>query len=177
VTTAKPDDEYGLLIDQRNYYGSEYVEAYISRREKDGDHPLGCSGDGETMPGYGCPNHLLGLALDGLGIFGHISDGKDPAFICHGVEYRNVYASDERKLARMLKAIKRVNARISKDEAHEPGDKLMALAKALKLSFVVKRIGPARPNPDWNFMSITEGRNAYRRMIEEAVETARKRVA
>jgi hypothetical protein len=32
--------------------------------------------------------------------------------------------------------------------------------KALKLSFAVTRIGKRRPNPDWSFVSIVEGRNA-----------------
>ena len=44
----------------------------------------------------------------------------------------------------------------------------MAFAEALKLSFAVTRIGERRPNPDWRFMSIAEGRNYYRRMIEIA---------
>lgn len=46
----------------------------------------------------------------------------------------------------------------------------MAFAKALKLSFAVTRIGERRPNvsPEWRFMSILEGRNTYRQMIETA---------
>jgi hypothetical protein len=45
----------------------------------------------------------------------------------------------------------------------------MSFAKALKLSFAIVRIGERRPNPEWPFMSIAEGRNFYRRMIEDAV--------
>ena len=42
---------------------------------------------------------------------------------------------------------------------------VIAFAKALKLSFAVHRIGERRPNPEWRFMSIEEGRNRYRQMI------------
>lgn len=175
---AKPDDEYGLLIDRVNQHGTEYVTVHVvRRREADGDVPLGCSGDGEFYAGYGCPKHLLGLALDGLGMYGFASD-SDGMFIGHDVEYRNVYASGERKLGSMLKAIKRVNARIDKDDAREPGDKFMAFAKALKLSFAVTRIGERRRDPEWRFMSIAEGRNTYRQMIEAAsAEVLARKVA
>jgi hypothetical protein len=172
----KKDDEYGLLIDKTNHYGTEYVEVHVvRRREEDGDIPLGCSGDGEMYLGYGCPKHMLGLVVDGLGIYGFVSDGKDPAFIGTDVEFRNVYASSETKLGRMLKAIKKVNAQIEKDEAREPGDKFVSFAKALKLSFAVTRIGERRQNPDWRFMSIVEGRNVYRQLIEQSVNAAIER--
>jgi len=175
---AKPDDEYGLMIDRINQHGTEYVTVHVARRRaEDGDVPLGCSGDGEFYAGYGCPKHLLGLALDGLGMYGFVSD-SDAMFIGHDVEYRNVYASGERKLASMLKAIKRVNARIDKDDAREPGDKFMAFAKALKLSFAVTRIGERKRDPEWRFMSIVEGRNTYRQMIEAAsAEVLARKVA
>ena len=172
---AKKDDEYGLLIDRVNEYGSEKVTVHVvRRREEDGNVPLGCSGDGEFYAGYGCPKHLLGLALDGLGMYGFVSD-SDGHFIGHEVEYRNVYASNERKLGSMLKAIKRVNARIEKDDAREPGDKFVAFAKALKLSFAVTRIGERRRDPEWRFMTILEGRNTYRRMIETASDEVKAR--
>ena len=48
----------------------------------------------------------------------------------------------------------------------------MAFATALKLSFAVTRIGERRRDPDWRFMSIVEGRNCYRQMIESAVAEA-----
>lgn len=175
----KPDDQYGLMIDRVNQHGTEYVEVHVvRRREEDGDRPLGCSGDGEMYLGYGCPKHLLGLVVDGLGMYGFVSDSGDAAFIGYGVEFRNVHSIDERKLGRMLKALKRVNARIEKDDAREPGDKFVAFAKALKLSFAVVRIGERRRDPDWRFMSIVEGRNCYRQMIDGAVaEVIARKVA
>ena len=160
--------EYGLMIDRTSNYGTDYVEVHVVRREEDRDIPLGCSGDGESFYSDGAPKHLMGLNLDGLGMYGFVTD-SDPAYIGFDVEYRNVYSMDERKLRRMVKTISQVNAKIQKDEAREPGDKYMALAAALKLSFAVHRIGPRRSNPDWNWMSVVEGRNYYRSQIEAAV--------
>jgi len=160
--------EYGLMLARTNFYGTEYIEVHVVRREEGRDAPLGCSGDGEQFYDSGAPKHLIGLRLDGLGMYGFVSDGKDPAFIGNDVEYRNVYAMDERKLRGMVKTIKRINDRIQKTEAREPGDKLMAFAAALKLSFVVERIGRA-PNLDWRYMSVVEGRNRYRDLIETLI--------
>ena len=54
----------------------------------------------------------------------------------------------------------------------------MAFAKALKLSFAVTRIGERRRDPEWRFMTILEGRNTYRRMIETAsAEVLARKVA
>ena len=54
----------------------------------------------------------------------------------------------------------------------------MSFAKALKLSFAVCRFGERRPNPDWRFISIAEGRNYYRQMIDGAVaEVLARKVA
>ena len=169
----KPDDEYGLLIERVNRHGTEYIDVRLARRDDKRDYPLGLPSDGETLFGYGCPKHLIGLALDGLGMYGFVSDHGDPAFIAYDIEFRDVHASGEAKLARMLKAIKRVNARVAKDQAREPGDKLMALAKALKLSFAVIRVGkPGTNPPEWKFMPIADGRNHYRHLIEQAVAEA-----
>jgi len=164
----KAPNEYGLLIERINRYGTEYVEVKLTRREPDRDYPLGCSSDGESFYGEGVPKHLIGLNLDGLGMRGFVSD-TDAAYIAASIEYSDVHSMDERKLRRMVKTIKKVNDRVQKDEAREPGDKFMALAAALKLSFAVERKGKPGPGtPQWRWMSIVEGRNRYRAMIEEA---------
>ena len=176
----KPDDQYGLLIERVNRYGTERVTVNIVRREPDGEAPLGCSGDGEVYAGYGCPKHLLGLALDGLGLYGFVSD-TDASFIGGDVEFRDVYASDERKLTRMLKALKKVNARIEKEQAREPGDKFVAFAKALKLSFAVW-CGSASAKPR-SGVALHDHRGRSQpltgQMIEDAVsaEVAARKVA
>lgn len=168
----KPDDQYGLLIERVNRYGTEYVEVRVARREEKYEHPVGCPSDADNFLGYGCPKHMLGLVVDGLGMRGFISDSGEPSYIAYDVEYHDVHAINERKLQAMLKAIKRVKGRIEKDEAREPGDKFMALAKSLKLSFAVERIKRNSNSDDWRWMSVEEGRNRYRALIEEAVAEA-----
>ncbi|MDE5446470.1 hypothetical protein GWG65_34940 [Bradyrhizobium sp. CSA207] len=44
-----------------------------------------------------------------------------------------------------------------------------------ELAFAAVGIGKRQPNPDWLLMSISEGRNRYRQMIEEAVAAAKER--
>jgi hypothetical protein len=51
----------------------------------------------------------------------------------------------------------------------------MSFANAPKLSFAMVRSGERCPNPGWSFMTIAEGRNRYRQMIEDAVTEARAR--
>lgn len=172
----KPDDQYGLLIEPVNRYGTEYIEVRVCRRDDEHEHPLGCPADGDHSYGYGCPKHLVGLVVDGLGMRGFISDVGEPAFIAYDVEFSDIHAISERKLKMMAKAIRRVNALVEKEEAREPGDKFMALAKALKLSFAVERI-KRNGNGDWRFMPVSEGRNRYRALIEEAVAAAVERKA
>jgi hypothetical protein len=169
---TKPDDEYGLLIEKVLRYGTEYVEVRVARREERYDHPVGCPSDGSMFAGYGTPKHMLGLVVDGLGMYGFVSETGEPAFIGADIEFRDAHALDEAKLTRMLKALKRVKARIEKDEAREPGDKFMALAKSLKLSFAVERIKRNSNSDDWRWMSVEEGRNRYRALIENTVAEA-----
>lgn len=169
---TKPDDEYGLLIEKVIRYGTEYVEVRVARREERYEHPVGCPSDGSMFAGYGTPKRMLGLVVDGLGMYGFVSETGEPTFIGADIEFRDVHALDETKLTRMLKALKRVKARIEKDEAREPGDKFMALAKSLKLSFAVERIKRNSNSDDWRWMSVEEGRNRYRAMIEETVAEA-----
>lgn len=171
------EHEYGLLIEPVNRYGTEYIEVRVVRRDENHDYPIGCPSGGETIFGYGCPKHMIGLAVDGLGMYGFISDSGEPAYIACDVEFRDVHAFGEGALSRMLKAIKKVNARVEKDRAREPGDKFVALAKALKLSFAVERIARRSNGDDWRWMSVEEGRNRYRTLIEEAVAAAVARKA
>ncbi|MBO0718954.1 MAG: hypothetical protein J2P55_16710, partial [Rhizobiales bacterium] len=96
----------------------------------------------------------------------------------HVVEFRDVYAIDQRHAERMLKTLKRVNARIEKDRAYEPGDKFAALAAALKLDFVIEDREPNLPRSGERYIAwtVAEGRNRYREMIEAAkhAETERR---
>jgi len=168
--TERPTKEYGLMIDRSHNYGTDYVEVHVVRREPGKDFPLGCDSDGEGhFADTGTPKHMFDMRLDGLGMYGFVSEHGEPCFIGTDVEYRNVFAMDERKLRGMVKTVKRVNDKIEKLQAREPGDRFMAFASAFKLSFAVHRIGPKRPYPEWRWMSLTEGRNYYRDQIAAAI--------
>lgn len=167
--------EYGLLIERAVNYGTEYVTAHVVRREPNRDHPLGCNGDGIDEWSKDEPKHLRGLALDGLGLYGFVSD-TDCAYIGHDLEYRDVYAMHLPKLERMARTMRRVLARIRKDAAYEPGDKFAAICAALKLAFVVERTTPCgQANPEWRWMTVAEGRNRFRTLIDAAQAEARER--
>jgi hypothetical protein len=166
---TKPN-EYGLLIERTNSYGTEYIEVRVCRRDGERDFPLGCTDtdffDAET------PKHMVGLSVDGLGMYGFVSISSDrAAFIGYEPYFRNTYSADAPRLRRMLKTITLVNARIRKNEAYEAGDKFAALAQALKLTFVVERVSTSN-NTHWHWMTAAEGRNRYRGIIDTAVANA-----
>jgi hypothetical protein len=176
---------YGLLLRRTNEYGTERVEAYVVCREAGKDHPYGCSSDGENSYDVYVPKHLHGLQVDGLGMYGFVTDSSnDCTFIGHDVEFRNIFCIDMHKATRIAKTLKRVLARVNKDNAFEPGDRLVSLAAALKLSFVVERKSDASTKlrwsssyseNDWRWMSIPEGRDRYRALIAEATDEVRQR--
>jgi hypothetical protein len=169
--------QYGLLIERSKNYGTEYVVAKLVKRQN--DKPYGCSNSGEFAH-CGDPKHLDGMQLDGLCLHGFVSDSGDFAYIGFEPEYRDVYSVELPKAERMVKTLKRVKAQQHKDHAREPGDVMVSLCKALKLSFVCHRIGEAKQGyyheSDWRFMSIEEGRNYYRGAIEQAQGDVRERV-
>jgi hypothetical protein len=170
VSETKKKAQYGLLIRHAVEYGTEKITIELCRREEGRDHPIGCGSDGENQFDPATPQHVYGLQLDELGCYGHVSDYKNLGFIGFTPEYRNVFSADLPKLARMTKTLKKVVAQQRRDNANEPGDVLMSLAKALKLSFVAMKREKARyDGTEWNFMTITEGRNCLRRVIEEAL--------
>jgi hypothetical protein len=167
--------QYGLMIERKSDYGTEYVVARVVRRKD--DKPYGCSSSGEFAY-CGDPKHLNNMQLDGLCLHGFVSD-SDYAYIGFEPEYRDVYSVDLPKADRMARTLKKVVAQQRKDHAREPGDVMVALCKALKLSFVCHRIGEAKRGyyheSDWHFMSVEEGRNYYRGAIEQAQGDVRER--
>jgi hypothetical protein len=165
--------EYGLLIRKRDVFGTPHIMATVVCREKGRDAPLGCSSDGEAEWDEQVPKHLRGTALDGLSLDGHISDYGGGEFIGFTPEYREVFSMELPKLNRMAKTLKRVIKQKEKDESYEPGDTFVSFAKALKLSFAVVNNENNADRP-WHYMTIIEGRNCLRRMIDEAVTAFRK---
>lgn len=168
--------QYGLLIARRNFYGTEYIDVRIVNRE--GDSVRGCGGDGCSSYNND-PKHLWGMQLDGLGLYGFVSEYNNSDFIGCEPEFRDVYALDLRKVEGMRKTLKRIVGQQQRDRAFEHGDRLVSLAKALKLTFVCHKISPdpvAWDESRWDFMSIEAGRNYFRHVVEEvrAEVTAKK---
>jgi hypothetical protein len=158
--------EYGLLLETVSEHGTEYIKLTVAVREPGKDHPVRCASDGEDEDDPNVPKHMRGLVLEGLGLYGFVTENK-ATFIAGEPEYRDIFVADLRKSERMVRTLKRVKARIRKDCAYEPGDQLCALAASLKLTFMVERIAPSATNRrEWRWMSLAEARNRYRELID-----------
>lgn len=161
---------YGLLLRRYHEHGFDCLTASLVRREGDHHAPRNVS-DGWSM--LERPKHLVGFALEGLCLDGHISSVNSKDFVCGAPTFKWLGAVDEHDARRMVRTLKKVNDRISKDSAYQPEDKLVSLCHALKLSFVVEcRDENQRSSYDdnrWRWMTIGEGRNRYRQMIAEMV--------
>jgi hypothetical protein len=168
--------EYGLLIRHKVTYGTDYIECLLSAKEPDKDYPLGCSSDGESHYDANVPKHMKGQMLDGLEIYGFVnSDIGEVHFIGGDFCFRDVFSVDIPKAEKMIRTLKKVVARMRKDEAREPGDRFMSLAKALKLSFAVEDRGADKGDRRWHWMSISEGRDRYRNLIADTITEIKKR--
>ena len=178
--TDKPRT-FGLLLRSIVRYGTHYVEAMLCSKEQGDNKPLGC---GDFLDRYKRPKHLQELELDGLGLQGFVTDSRDETgrclFIGHDQpEYHDVFSVGALKAKRMLKALDRLNKALAKEHAFEPGDKLYCIAKTLKLDFMIEDRGDQfRHDPDrrWYVMTVADGRNRYRNMIEEARNTVTERM-
>jgi hypothetical protein len=175
--------EFGLLVRPVVRHGTRYIEASLCTRnpgEVSGDIAPYGAGDDTCL--YERPKHLVDTALDGLGLYGFVSEYKHDgeslcSFIGDSVEFRDVYAIDHRRATNMAKTLKRVNAQIDKNKAYEPGDKFAALAQALKLDFAVedRKDDLPRSGIRWRYMTVAEGRNRYREIIEQERKTETER--
>jgi hypothetical protein len=167
----KIENTYGLLLRRYHEHGFECLTASLVRREGDHHAPRNVSdswGDDNQRP-----KHLEGFALEGLALDGHISSVSRDTFVLGPPSFKGVHLVDERDARRMVKTLKRVNAKLAADAAYSPEDMLVSLCNALKLSFVVEcRDTNQRSSYDdnrWNWMTIGQGRNRYRAIIAEMV--------
>jgi len=176
VTTKKT---YGLLIERKNNYGTEYVIARVVCREPGHDYPRGCSSDGEQSWDDSVPKFAHGQQLDGLSMHGFVSDFNDCDYIGYEAEYRDVYAVELPKAHRMFKTLRKVTKARQKDKAYDPSDTFVSLAKCLHLTFACWRVGDARADfrdGQYVWADIAEGRNHFRRLIEQAKDEMRVRL-
>tara|TARA_B110000046_G_C12975539_1_gene390949 strand:- start:203 stop:796 length:594 start_codon:yes stop_codon:yes gene_type:complete len=160
---------YGLIIQERNNY-SKNIEIKLMCREDDAEYPINPRYV-ETSYDEDTPKHMKGLSLDGLTIDGFWSDCGDLKFIGFNyVEYmdRSYLKTDD--INAMAKTLKKINKVLAAHDPREPADYLMALAAALKLDWCVSVKGKAKSSysdNNWHWMSIPEGRNALRHLIED----------
>jgi hypothetical protein len=167
----KIENTYGLLLRRYYEHGFECLTASVVRRE--GDHHAPRNVWDGWIEDSGRPKHLQGLALDGLALDGHLSSVSRDTFVLGPPSFKGVHRVDEHDARRMVKTLKRINAKLAADAAYSPEDKLVSLCSALKLSFVVEcREANQRSSYDdnrWNWMTIGQGRNRYRELIAEMV--------
>ncbi len=167
----KIENTYGLLLRRYCEHGFECLTASVVRRE--GEHHAPRNVSDSWSDDSERPKHLIGLALEGLALDGHLSNVSRDTFVLGPPVFKGVHLVDEREARRMVKTLKRVNAKIEADAAYSPEDKLVSLCNALKLSFVVEcRDTNQRSSYDdnrWNWMTIGQGRNRYRSLIAEMV--------
>ncbi len=168
---------YGLILSRELLHGCEYVSAKVVSSEN-GKYPMNCKSDGESHFCEETPKVHCGLQYCDLGMVGHVSD-YDQAYCAFEAEYRAPHSVTLPAAERMVKTLRRIQREVKKAQAQDPGDYLMALAHALHLDFVAvergKRRGSMYSDSDWTFMTIEEGRNFFRRMIDEACTEARAR--
>jgi len=168
-TMKNVENTYGLLLRRYHEHGFDCLTASLVRRE--GEHHAPRNVSDSWLSDSERPKHLVGLALEGLALDGHISSVCKSTFVLGPPVFKGVHHVDERDARRMVKTLKRVNAKLESDSAYTPEDRLHSLCTALKLSFVVecrdKDVASSYDNNRWNWMSIGQGRNRYRDLIRE----------
>jgi hypothetical protein len=165
------ENKYGLLLRRSNLYGTEYLVAELVRREGDHHAPRNCS-DG-VFSEYGRPKHLARYSLDSLQMKGFIGTSTPNELIGFEPAYYDVHVIRKQAAHRMAHTLQAINNQITKDSAYNAVDCFTSMCKALRLSFVVERkgadFGSSYDNNQWRWMTVGEGRNRYRHLIEEMV--------
>jgi hypothetical protein len=168
---------YGLLIQRFHRYGSEHVSAKVMQKK----------------PGDDFPTHIGSFSswdgrwdLADLGIYGMVSDGsfgKPEHFLCgSGIEWEDTGRVPLGRAKAMAKMAAKIEKALSAEDAREPGDMFMVLAKIAGARWVAMPRG-GEPNGSsslrderWVWYTVPEGRNRYRQLIQEAEEAVRKRI-
>lgn len=166
------NETYGLLLRKANRYGTDYVVAEVIVRNEEGK--IRNASDSIT---YDRIKPLNTYALEGLQMDGFVSEFGDPRYIGFEPRYRDRYSVELRDAMRMAKTLGKIYAHVKKAFAQEPGDWFMSLCKVLKISFVVESKNPhytsSYDDNKWRWMSVGEGRNRYRELINEVVDAAK----
>src|SRR4051812_25703904 len=100
---------YGLLLRRYQEHGYDCLSADLIRREEDHHAPRNISDDWCMLER---PKHLEGLALEGLSMPGFVGTSADKPFIGFEPTFKKVNSITESRARRMLKTLKKLNARI-----------------------------------------------------------------
>lgn len=170
---------YGFHLFQDDQFGTGHIRCRLLVREDNAENPINPHDTAESTT-WDAPKRLDGFCFDGFELDGFtIETAGELSFIAFGPKFRDVYHADARCVAAMHKTMQRVTKAMLRDEARDPGDIYSAVARALGLGFAVHKIG--NPSGDdyrdqrWQWMSVEEGRNTLRNMIQTA--TAKKEAA
>lgn len=153
------EDRYGLHISRetRHYPGDilpvQYLHARLVRQAPKEIHPKG----------------LVGHALDGFQLTGHVSESEEtgPHIIGFVPEYHNVFSVKLRDAQNQLRLLRRCERNLTKDFGRFGYNRtgrssriVASVAEALGLDFICEnRTGPSAEyaNGDWTFYSIADG--------------------
>ena len=165
---------YGFHLFHENQHGTDYIRCRLMVREDDAENPINPRDDGESTI-WDAPKRFDGYGFDGFVLDGFTTEtGGECSFIAFGPAFRDVYYADARCVAAMHKTMQRVTKAMLRDEARDPGDIYSAVAKALGLRFAVRKIENPGGGCDyrdhrWQWMSVEDGRNTLRRMIQTVI--------
>lgn len=165
---------YGLRVytHKRQFADHPEIVARIMVRENQADSPINPRGDGEH-PIWDAPKHMAGLALADLQlrVWFYTSTNDKPQACGPYIQYNDAHYIELAHAERMARTLKKIHKAIDKAQAHEPGDVLMTMAKALGLTFTVTetRDGHSSTYRDsqWRFSQLTDARDQLRAQVEK----------
>lgn len=171
MTVKDKTRSYGFIIREETYADCPAIVARVLAREAGAESPVNPRGEGEDSF-YDAPLRTHGLALNELLLRCYrSSDGK----YMHGpfVEYNSLYHIDLRLAARMHATLRKIDKEIAKSRASEPGDVLMAVARAIGATWGAQEVGEGRRNrhggfyqdDQWHFAALTDVREDFRARI------------
>jgi len=166
-----------LLVQRINRHGTEYIDVSAMTREAEHDFPCGStwySHEGKPL--------LEGLCLRGSVHVPFHDENRDPSFYLSSPAFYESYCVEMAQAKAMTATLTKVAKQIERDNAREPGDMFLALARAIGAQAVCmpyrgRLSGGMWRDTRWIWYGLTDGRNQYRYMIEEALREERDRQA
>lgn len=173
----EPKKVVGLMVRRANRYGNEYIEVSPMVRENDEDHPIGMS----SWYAFENKPYLDGLRLRGCVYVPSFDRDRPPTFDIDHVGFYDLHCVELAQSKAMTVTLTKVAKQIERDNAHEPGDRFLALARAVGAQWVCTPHrgrtsgGSSWSDTRWIWYGLTDGRNMYRSMIEDALREERER--